>query len=213
LAARFWRLWRTSAWARADGAFVFRSCCLVGGCLRAERFARRFALVASTSVASASLRDGWARVGGWAGGNAGCSRYYVVVVVADVCGGRPAGLCMKVSVNVCLHVAGGVRCMGSCCCSLTLRRRRRRPFFFVFLFVVIELFMAALVACLCGWLIRSARHGTADNDDGHGDDATRLRVFGGRPPGRAQTVRSCLHLAARLQGVWVLDGLPGASCR
>ncbi len=32
---------------------------------------------------------------------------------------------------------------------------------------------------LCGWLIRSARHGTADNDDGHCDDATRLRVFGG----------------------------------
>ncbi len=29
------------------------------------------------------------------------------------------------------------------------------------------------------WLIRSARHGLADNDDGHGDDATRLRVFDG----------------------------------
>jgi hypothetical protein len=50
---------------------------------------------------------------------------------------------------------------------------------FVVLFVVIDSFIAALVACLCGWLIRSARHGTADNDDGHGDDATRLRVFGG----------------------------------
>ncbi len=47
------------------------------------------------------------------------------------------------------------------------------------LFVLIDLFTAALAACLCGWLIRSARHGTADNDDGHGDDATRLRVFGG----------------------------------
>ncbi len=47
------------------------------------------------------------------------------------------------------------------------------------LFVVIDLFIAALAACLCGWLIRSARHGTADNNDGHGDDATRLRVFGG----------------------------------
>ncbi len=32
---------------------------------------------------------------------------------------------------------------------------------------------------MCGWLIRSARHGAADNDDGHGDDAPRLRVFGG----------------------------------
>jgi hypothetical protein len=47
------------------------------------------------------------------------------------------------------------------------------------LFVVIDLFTAALAAGLCGWLIRSARHGTADNDDGHDDDATRLRVFGG----------------------------------
>ncbi len=50
---------------------------------------------------------------------------------------------------------------------------------FVMLFVVIDLFVAALAACLCGWLIRSVRHGTADNDDGHGDDLTRLRVFGG----------------------------------
>jgi hypothetical protein len=32
---------------------------------------------------------------------------------------------------------------------------------------------------LCGWLIRLARHGTADNDDGHCDDVTRLRVFDG----------------------------------
>ncbi len=45
--------------------------------------------------------------------------------------------------------------------------------------VVIHLFIAALAACLCGWLIGSARHGTADNDDGHADDATRLRVSGG----------------------------------
>ncbi len=50
---------------------------------------------------------------------------------------------------------------------------------FVMLFVVIDLFVAALAACLCGWLIRSARHGTADNDDGHGEDATRLRGFAG----------------------------------
>ncbi len=50
---------------------------------------------------------------------------------------------------------------------------------FVILFVVIDLFIAAWAACLCGWLIRSARHGFADNDDGHGDDATCLRVFGG----------------------------------
>ncbi len=50
---------------------------------------------------------------------------------------------------------------------------------FVMLFVVIEYFIAALAVCLCGWLIRSARHRTADNDDGHGDDATHLRVFAG----------------------------------
>ncbi len=49
---------------------------------------------------------------------------------------------------------------------------------FVMLFAI-DLLMAALAACLYDWLIRSARHGTADNDDGHGDDATRLRVFGG----------------------------------
>ena len=50
---------------------------------------------------------------------------------------------------------------------------------FVMLFVVIDLFIFALAACLCGWRIRSAWRGTADNDDGHGDDATRLCVFGG----------------------------------
>jgi hypothetical protein len=49
---------------------------------------------------------------------------------------------------------------------------------FVMLFVVTGLFISVWAACV-GWLIRSARHGTADNDDGHGDDATRLRVFGG----------------------------------
>ena len=84
--------------------------------------------------------------------------------------------------------------------------------------VVIDLVFAALAACL---LVRSARHGTAHNDDGHVDDATRLpacvrrRVlggFGGRPLGRAQLVRSCLDLAAWLAGVWVFDGLTGASC-
>ncbi len=45
--------------------------------------------------------------------------------------------------------------------------------------MVIDLFIGALAAGLCGWLTRSARPGTADNGDGHGDDATRLRVFGG----------------------------------
>ncbi len=50
---------------------------------------------------------------------------------------------------------------------------------FVMLFLVIDLFIAALAASVCGWLIRWARRGTADNNDGHGDDATRLRVFGG----------------------------------
>jgi hypothetical protein len=90
---------------------------------------------------------------------------------------------------------------------------------FVVLFVVIDLFIAAVAACLCGWLLRSSRHGTADNDNGDGDDATRLRLcwrrvlggFGGRPLGRPQGVRWCLDLAAWLAGVWVFDGLPGAS--
>ncbi len=50
---------------------------------------------------------------------------------------------------------------------------------FVVVFMWIELLIAALAACLCGWLIGSARHGTADNDNGHGDDASRRRVFGG----------------------------------
>jgi hypothetical protein len=50
---------------------------------------------------------------------------------------------------------------------------------FVVLFVVINFFIAAWAACLCGRLIRSARHGTADNDDGHGGDLTRLRVICG----------------------------------
>jgi hypothetical protein len=62
---------------------------------------------------------------------------------------------------------------------IKLARRRRRRSFVCYLFVVFDSFIVALAACLCGWLIRSARHATADNDDGHGDDATRLRVFGG----------------------------------
>jgi hypothetical protein len=73
--------------------------------------------------------------------------------------------------------------------------------FVCYLFVVIDLIIAVLADCLCVWLIRSARHGTADNDDGHCDDATHVpawrRVFGGfggRPLGRAQTVRSCLDI-------------------
>jgi hypothetical protein len=69
------------------------------------------------------------RVGGWAFGNAVRSRFVVVVVVADVCVCRPAGLCLNLVLYVCSRVAGGVRCMGSCCCSLRLRRRRRRRFF------------------------------------------------------------------------------------
>jgi hypothetical protein len=66
-----------------------------------------------------------------------------------------------------------IGCMASCCCD------GGGACLFVVLFVVIDLFVAALATCLCGWLIRSARHGTADNDDGPGDDATRVRVFGG----------------------------------
>ncbi len=52
---------------------------------------------------------------------------------------------------------------------------------------------------MCGWLIRSARHGTADNDDGHGDDASRLRVFGGAcwaawPDVRLGARRACVRV-------------------
>jgi hypothetical protein len=36
---------------------------------------------------------------------------------------------------------------------------------FVVLIVLLDLFIAAVAACLCGWLIRWARHGTADNDE------------------------------------------------
>jgi hypothetical protein len=100
---------------------------------------------------------------------------------------------------------------------------------FVMLIVVIGLFIAGLTARLCGWLIRSALHGMVDNDDGHGDDATRLRVFdfvatrlrvcGGACWAASADVRlgassACvrvLDLAAWFAGVWVLDGLPGAS--
>jgi hypothetical protein len=98
------------------------------------------------------------------------------------------------------------------------------------LIVVIGLFIAGLTACLCGRLIRSALHGMADNDDGHGDDAThlrvldyvatRLRVCGGicRTPltdvrlGASRACVRALDLAAWLAGVGVLDGSPGASC-
>jgi hypothetical protein len=110
------------------------------------------------------------------------SRYLVVVVVvADVCACGPAGLGMQVSVYVSTLLAASdvwgrvvVRydCHGGggCCLFVCL---------FVTLFVATNSFIAALAACLCGWLIVSARHGTADNDDVRGDDATRLRVFGG----------------------------------
>ncbi len=67
------------------------------------------------------------------------------------------------------------------CGSLRLRRRRRRRLFvFLMLFVVIDLFIAALAACLCGWLIRSARHGTARRTTTTATATTRpacLRVF------------------------------------
>ncbi len=81
------------------------------------------------------------------------------------------------------------------------------------MFMVIILFIAALAACLCGLLIRSARRGTADNGDGHDNDTTHLRVFGGACWAAlanvrlgAQLVRSCLDVAVWLAGVWVLDG-------
>jgi hypothetical protein len=91
---------------------------------------------------------------------------------------------------------------------------------FVMSFVVIDLFIAAWVACLCGRLICSARHGTADNDDCHGDDATRLRVFGGvywasladvRWGARSRCVRLDLRVCGvRVVGVRVVAGQVGA---
>jgi hypothetical protein len=104
--------------------------------------------------------------------------------------------------------------MGSSCYSLRLRRRRRGTRLFVMLFVVIDLFIAAFTACLCGWLIRSARHGTADNDDGHGDDATCFCVFGGvcwaaLADVRLGARRRCVHvyispLGWRVFGCWTV---------
>jgi hypothetical protein len=141
---------------------------------------------------------------------------------ADVCGCRRRGRVCKLA---CMMVA---RCWrrpiyGIALLFVTIATAAAAALvcLFVMLFVVIDLFVAALAACFCGWLIRSARHGTADNGDGHGDDATRLpacvwrRVlggFGGRPLGRAQDVRSCLDLATWSAGVWVLDCLPEGSC-
>jgi hypothetical protein len=57
--------------ARAGRAFVLRTCCLVGGCLGVGPVARSLVLAASASVASALLRPGCAREGGWVGRWAG----------------------------------------------------------------------------------------------------------------------------------------------
>jgi hypothetical protein len=129
-----------------------------------------------------------------------CSRYFVIVFVADMCGCQPAGLGIYVSVYVCSHVAGGVRCMESC---------------YSFKIATAAAALVCLLCCL--WrLMRSARHGTA-NDDGHGASPPAcvwrrvLGGFGGRPLGRAQRVRSCLDLAAWLAGVRVSDRLREAS--
>jgi hypothetical protein len=83
------------------------------------------------------------------------------------------------------------------------------------LFVVIDFFIAALAACLGGWLIRSGGQRRRPRRRRDPPACVWRRVlggFGGRPLGRAQPVRSCLHLAAWLASVWVLGGLPGASC-
>jgi hypothetical protein len=74
---------------------------------------------------------------------------------------------------------------------------------FIMLFVVIDLFIPALTACLCGWLIpTAARHGEQRRRPRRQRDPPAcvwrrvLGGFGGRPLGRAQLVRSCLDLAA-----------------
>jgi hypothetical protein len=181
LAARDGRLWRTSAWARAVGAFVFRSCCVVGGCWGTGRFARSLVLVAFASAAV----TGRVGAGGLVGGQV--ARQCVVDI-----------LLMLLWWQMCAAVRRqGWACTFACMFVRTLLaasdvwgrvivrkdcdggRGGACLFVCVFLFVAIDLFIAALAACLCGWLIRSPRHCTADNDDGHGDDATRLRVFGG----------------------------------
>jgi hypothetical protein len=68
---------------------------------------------------------------------------------------------------------------------------------FVMLFVVTDCSLLSL-RLACVWLIR---HGTADND-GHGDDATRLRAFGGA----CWAVLADVHLGARRRcvRVWIL---------
>jgi hypothetical protein len=112
---------------------------------------------------------GW--VGRWAGGNAVCSSYFVVVAVAVVCGRAWKLACMFVRTLLAASDVWGRVVIRDACGG------GGGACLFVVLFVVMELFIAVLAACLCGWLICSARHGTADNGDGHGDDATHLCVL------------------------------------
>jgi hypothetical protein len=71
---------------------------------------------------------------------------------------------------------------------------------FVMLFVVIDCSLLSL-RLACVWPIRSVPHGTADND-GHGDDATRLRVFGGVCGAALADVR--LGARSMCVRVWIL---------
>ncbi len=66
---------------------------------------------------------------------------------------------------------------------------------FVMLIVVIGLFIAGLTARLRGWLIRSAVHGMADNDDGHGDDAFGCVFW-------TTSRRACVCVAAHVGRLW-----------
>jgi hypothetical protein len=76
---------------------------------------------------------------------------------------------------------------------------------FVMLIAVIGLFIAGLTACLCGWLIRSALHGMADNDDGRGDDA-----FG--CVRRTTSRRACVCVAAHVGRLWRTSAWARTDC-
>ncbi len=147
------------------------------------------ALVAPALVASALLRRVGRRACEWAGGRGVLSRIVVIVVVADVCGCCPGWArkfaCMFVRTLLASSDAWGRLVVRQ------LRRRRRRRLRVCDVVCGDWLFIAALAACLCGWLIRSARHGGRRRR--HGDDATRLRVCGGVFGAALSDVRLVAH--------------------
>jgi hypothetical protein len=86
---------------------------------------RSLVLVASASVASALLQDGWARLGGQVGRWLGRCLFVR-------CWWRPMYGVVLLFVQIATAAAAALVCL------------------FVVLFVMIDLFIAALAACLCG---------------------------------------------------------------